>query len=226
MFSSCPTLNSKFFFSPQHPSLQKKVLSPLPLRVSISEEPDKKNHQDSKSRDLVKNSSSSSLEPLPLTTTPQSAGGVVCSVSCTQNPSLSLMYSQKTSTPTTTAVQQPVTSSEIDIVEETDDGSQEGIDFDCLFNTPPRGVSTHNQSQSPEIFPSLEGQHVLPSANLSASSSGKLKQVATVMPMSSKNKNTKSQKDKSDGRYNIYALFGVRLFDSFIEANCYSPHLV
>ena len=157
-----------------------------PLRVSIPEEPDEEiNQEGNTSRTLVESSSLSTLEPLA---TAKSLAGA--------NPT------------TKTTIQQPAPSFEVAVVEETDvDGSQEGRDFDRLFNTPPKrgaNINTH----SPEIFSSLEEQQQTLSSSLrpSASVSGKLKKVATVSPMSSSESNSApTQKENSNDRYNFYA---------------------
>ena len=187
--------NIVLFFSPQHPSMQAKVVLSS-LRVSIPEEPGKEIHQEiTTPKTFLENSSSSSLEPLPSTTPTGGHSRGICTISSTttkksvQNPSPPFIHSRENTTARTTTL--PVTSSVVTIVEETDnDGSQEGRDFDRLFSTPPRGIDdTH--SHSPEIFNSLEdSQHIPPSSSSihsSASVSGKLKKVVTVTPMSSKN---------------------------------------
>ena len=160
-----------------------------PLRVSIPEEPDEEINQEvNTSRTLVESSSLSTLEPLA--TAKLLAGA---------NPT------------TTTTIQQPAPSFEVAVVEETDvDGSQEGRDFDRLFNTPPkRGANINTHLHSPQIFSSLEEQQQTLSSSLrpSASVNGKLKKVATVSPMSSSESNSApTQKENSNDRYNFYAL--------------------
>ena len=201
--------NIVLFFSPQHPSMQAKVVLSS-LRVSIPEEPGEEIHQESTTpKTILENSSSSSLEPLPSTTTP--TGGHsrgLCTILSTtkthaQNLSPPFIHSRDDTTARTTTV--PATSSVVTIVEETDnDGSQEGRDFDRLFSTPPRGSANTHNSHSPESFNSLEdSQHIPPSSSSihsSASVSGKLKKVATVTPMSSSD-NTSTQKDNNRNRY-------------------------